>query len=360
MVEQTLTETVTKIDSIDGTGTELVTLSVPPDTSITTVKQRIASEHAEAEHIKSDRTRTNVQQALDRVHRILSQYDTIPGTGLVVYAGVVDNELISFVLDDSVLPTPVRDSFYRCDNAFSLKPVEPLLDNRPTHGLIIVERGKACIGTVVGDRVQLLTELESHVMGKSKAGGQSAQRFARDRERQLQEFFHDVGETVNSLFITGDNLVVDGVVVGGTLGTAKQFLQESVLDYRIRDRVVGVYGVEYATKRGLEQLYRKVNSELESSENESSRRVVKSFKERLRDGDDVAYGLEAVEEAAELGGVETLLISSTVDQSTVDELERVVEQHGGDVITVPVSFSEGEMFNDVFGGVGALLRFTIN
>jgi peptide chain release factor subunit 1 len=344
-----------QIASLEGDGTELVTLTVPPDNALGSVRERIAHEHADADHIKSDQTRGRVQQALGRIQRLLRQYDETPDNGLVVYAGVVDGELVSHVFDD--LPNPVAESTYRCDDHFVVDPLRDAAMAGETFGLVVVERGRAAVGRLVGEHVSVVRAFESQVMGETRAGGQSAQRFQRERKRQKEEFFQEVAATAEGAFLDEN---ISGLAVGGTTGTAKEFVSGEYLDHRLRENLLGTYAVEYATERGLHQLVEKAKEQLFDAAQREARAHLDEFYDRLREGDTVAYGVDEVAKAADWGAVETVLLAETAPQDVRDDIETAVSQQGGNSYVVPTTAEQGAQFADVFDGVGALLRYPIN
>lgn len=351
-----LRDKIEHLESLEGEGTELVTITVPSTKSISSIRERIAQEYAGAENIKSDQTRNRVQQALKRIQRILRRYQETPENGLVVYAGVVDEELTSDVFDD--LPQPVTESTYCCDNQFDLTPIIDVVTPSETFGLIVIERGRAAIGRLVGERVIPIRSFESQVMGKSRAGGQSAQRFERERERQAHEFFQQVGSIANEALI-GDGMVT-GLVIGGTLATARKFASGDYLDHRLKDRLLGTYSVEYGNTQGLHQLVDKAENQLLDAEQRQTRKQLEEFYSRLRAGDTVAYGKPEVEKAIEFGAVETALVSSSVSRDERDSLANEVSQQGGELFVVSTETERGAQFSDNFNGIGALLRFPID
>lgn len=345
-----------RLESIEGDGTDLVTLTVPPESALGPVRDRIAREHADAENIKSDQTRDRVQQALRRLQRLLRQYAETPANGLVLYAGVVDGDLFSSVFDD--LPNPVPESIYRCDDHFDVTPLRDATMAAETFGLIVVERGRAAVGRLVGDHVHVVRAFESQVMGDTRAGGQSAQRFQRERKRQKHEFFTEVASTAADAFLGDDP--TSGVVVGGTHGTVKTFVSDAYLDHRLDEQVLGTYAVEYATEQGLHQLVEKAAQELLDATQRETRARLDEFYERLREGTTVAYGADEVEQAAAWGAVDTALLADTLSQNRHDEIETAVTQQGGDVHVVPTTSERGTQFADAFDGIGALLRYPVN
>lgn len=53
-----------EIRTVEGSGTELISLYVRPDKSLNSVRERISRERMQAQNIKSKETRYNVQTAL--------------------------------------------------------------------------------------------------------------------------------------------------------------------------------------------------------------------------------------------------------------------------------------------------------
>lgn len=345
-----------RIAAREGEGTELVTLTVPPDASLRSVRERVADEHAGAANIKSDRTRERVRRALDRVRRELRGYAETPDDGLAVFAGVVDGDLVVHVLDE--FPEPLSTSSYRCDDRFHVDPVREAVAPGERFGLLIVERGGAAVGRLAGDRVVPTRVFESQVMRSSRAGGQSAERFARERERQAHEFYEEVGDVAREAFLGEDS--VEGVVVGGTLSTARRFVDDGYLDHRLQERLLGTYGVEYATEQGLHQLVEAAGEDLLDAGRRRARERLAAFFERLRDGDRVTYGAEAVDRALEYGAVDELLVADAVDRERRAQLETAVDRQGGETVVVSTETDRGERFARAFDGVGALLRFPVN
>jgi len=350
-----LRDRIDHLAGLEGEGTELVTLTVPPDDAIASVRDRVASEHAGAENIRSKRTRERVQRALSRIQTLLREYDETPDAGLAVYAGVVDDDLVSAVFD--TLPAPVAASTYRCDDRFDVAPLEAAVAPEETFGLVVVERGGAAVGRLVGERVVPVRVVESQVMSSTRAGGQSAQRFARERERQVHEFYTEVATAVNDAFLGAEP--VAGLAVGGTLSSARQFTEGDYLDHRLRERLLGTYAVEYATERGLDQLVDAAGPDLLDAERRETRERLDEFVARLRDDRPVAYG-DAVDRALEFRAVDALLVSSALDRDRRDALATTAERQGGETYVVDAETDRGTRFSEAFGGVGALLRFPVD
>jgi protein pelota len=96
--------------------------------------------------------------------------------------------------------------------------------------------------------------------------------------------------------------------------------------------------------------------------------LIDDLMEGIATGEKVAYGIEAVAEAAEFGAVETLLVLDErlreerqgqgdwdVD---VNEVIQSVERQGGDVAVFSSEFDPGRQLKNL-GGIAAILRYRL-
>lgn len=331
------------LESLGGSGTWHISLYIRPDKSVSSVRQSMIREVSEAESIKSDKTRSRVQSSLEKIVDVLGNYRKTPENGLVVFASPND----VYVLDD--LPFPCPENRYHCGKEFQLDGLQ--VSNGTTYGLIVVERGCAVVGLYRDGSVIDFVEMESQVMGKTKAGGQSAARYSRERERQEHEFYEKVRKTAQSV-ITPETTIF---VIGGTLTSAEKFAQK----YTDHDwSILGTYPVDHADEQGLKELAERASDAIQSEDDREVRECVERFLRGVRDGS-AAYGRDEVTRAIEMGAVEHLLLSSNLSVGEIRSLSAQCEEFGGDTHVVPITFQNATMFENLSGGYGALLRFPI-
>lgn len=104
-------------------------------------------------------------------------------------------------------------------------------------GVVLVRRGGHAAGVFDGTRPVATKVGSRHVQGRTAAGGQSQQRFARRREKQAREAFAAATEVVANLVLPWvDGL--DAVVVGGDRPGIDRVLSDRRLA-RLRDLVAG-------------------------------------------------------------------------------------------------------------------------
>jgi len=165
---------INQLKNVRGRHTELVTVYIPKDYSIIKVTQQLAQEKDTASNIKDKRTRTNVQDSLERLIRHLRLYKETPPNGLAAFAGnISENESkVDIEVFSLEPPFPITTRLYRCDQTFVLDELEKQLESNSVHGLVVMDKREATVGLLKGSYIEKLHNLTSGVPGKYKTGGQ--------------------------------------------------------------------------------------------------------------------------------------------------------------------------------------------
>ncbi|PSQ46635.1 peptide chain release factor 1 [Halobacteriales archaeon SW_6_65_15] len=409
-----------------GSGTQLVTIYIPDDKQISDVVAHVTQEHSEAANIKSKQTRTNVQDALTSIKDRLRYYDTYPPEkGMVIFSGAIDTgggrtDMVTKVLESP--PEPIQSFRYHCDSEFLTEPLEGMLADKGLYGLIVLDRREANVGWLKGKRVEPVKSASSLVPGKQRKGGQSAQRFARLRLEAIDNFYQEVAEMADDLFVPRRH-ELDGILVGGPSPTKDEFLDGDYLHHELRDTVLGKFDVSYTDESGLydlvdaagdvlaetevmkdkrqmEEFFKELNGgELATYETEvmKDKSQMEEFFEQLHDGGKATYGFDATRQNLVMGSVDRLLISEDlrkdvvtydcggreefelVDTSAdtpehacedgaeaevveredaIDHLMAIAEQRGTEVKFISTDFEKGEQLLSAFGGIAGILRYS--
>ncbi|MFB6107977.1 MAG: peptide chain release factor aRF-1 [Haloplanus sp.] len=388
------------LKEFEGSGTQLVTIYIPPDKQISDVVAHVTQEHSEASNIKSKQTRTNVQDALTSIKDRLRYYDTYPpNNGIVIFSGAVDagggqTDMVTKVLESP--PEPVQSFRYHCDSDFLTEPLEEMLSDKGLFGLVVLDRREANVGWLKGKRVEPVKSASSLVPGKQRKGGQSAQRFARLRLEAIDNFYQEVAEMANELFVPKRH-EMDGVLVGGPSPTKDEFLDGDYLHHEVQDLVVGKFDVAYTDESGLYDLVDAAQEVLADQEVMKDKAQMEEFFEDLHAGDLATYGFEQTRRNLVMGAVDRLLISEDLRKDVVvydcdgteefevidrrhatpehdcegggeaevkdreDVIEHLIdiaEQRGTETKFISTDFEKGEQLYDAFGGVAGILRYS--
>jgi len=391
---------IEELKNYRGSGTQLVTIYVPPDRQVSDVVAHVTQEHSEASNIKSKDTRTSVQDALKSIKDRLKYYDTTPPeNGMVLFSGAIDtgggrSEMITRVLESP--PQSIQSFRYHCDSEFLIEPLAEMLADKGLFGLIVLDRREANVGWLRGKRVDPVKSATSLVPGKQRKGGQSAQRFARLRLEAIDNFYQEVAGMANDLFVP-ERHDLDGILVGGPSPTKDEFLDGDYLHHELRDQVLGKFDVAYTDESGLHDLVDAATGVLAEHKILQDKQVMEEFFEELHDGDRATYGFEQTRENLMMGAVDRLLISEDLRKDVVvyecpggrteyrfldtiaekpshecpdgtvvegereDAIEHLIEladQRGSETIFVSTDFEKGEQLLNAFGGVAGILRYS--
>jgi peptide subunit release factor 1 (eRF1) len=170
-----LEQTLRELEGYRGRHTEFITVLIPAGFNVFNVIKQIEDEKGTATNIKSNSTRKNVIDALEKVSRQLKTFgQNLPANGLALYAGNVSevegkDDLRIWTI---IPPKLLKIRMYRCDQTFILDPLKEMIVTDEIYGLIIIERKEASIGILEGKSVRLVENMTSGVPSKVRAGGQ--------------------------------------------------------------------------------------------------------------------------------------------------------------------------------------------
>lgn len=394
--------------SKEGRGTELISLYIPPGRQVSEVMSMLREEWGTAANIKSTTTRKNVQDALVRVMQRLKLFKEIPENGLVIFCGAIpqggpgSEKMETYVI---IPPEPINIYLYRCDSRFHIEHLKELIKEKETYGVILVDTSEATFATIRGRRMEIHEEITSGIPGKHRAGGQSARRFERIREMQVNEFFKRVGSHANEIFLPIEDL--KGIIIGGPGPTKYEFKEGDYLDYRLKAKIIAVVDTAYTGEQGVKEVLEKAPEIMRSVRYVEERQLVQKFLYEVGHDTGLAtYGEAEVRRALELGIVDVLLLSEaletvrvTVSCSTcgytyketmrssdvmaftqslvgkpcpkcnnqtlgvieekelIEELAELAEKAGSRVEIISPETEEGQMLLKSFGGIAAILKY---
>jgi peptide chain release factor subunit 1 len=308
---------INELASISGHGTELVTVYIPPRRPIFEVISQLRNEAGTASNIKSDLTRSHVQDALSTTMEYLKKYKTTPENGLVVFCGAIPNErgigkekIEIYPVDP---PKPVQISLYRCDDHFWTDHLKDMLKDDKAIGILAIDTQEAGIGILTGNDSKTIDSLTSGVAGKHRQGGQSARRFERLRDNELNEFYHRIAAHAKAVFI--DQYNVKGIIVGGPGPTKENFLKEDYLDYRLQNAIIATLDTGYSGEEGVREILEKARKEgvLQEFRLMEEKQILDKFMTEIHSGKGLGiYGIHDVVNAAKNGVADLAVVTDDI------------------------------------------------
>ncbi len=402
-------KTLERLAEKEGSGTELITIYIPPDKQIFDVTAQLRDEFGQCSNIKSKQTRTNVQSAISSILSRLKYYNRPPENGMAVFCGTIKLGGDRTTLDCTIIepPEPVGLYMYRCSSHFELEPLMAMLEEKVVYGLIVIDRRESYIGFLRGNRIEPMSGVTSTVPGKQRKGGQSAMRFQRLRLIAINEYYKKVGDRASEIFMAEKDFFerFKGVLIGGPTPTKEEFADGDYLHHELQKRIVGLFDVSYTNESGLAELVDAAQDALRGVEVMKEKQVMdRFFKELVKDDGLAAYGEESVRHNLEMGAVDTLLLSSVLrkaririecqncgyaeertvqlepgkslrdmdlgncekcsaplfladETDIIDELTELADSSSTGVRIISDDFEEGAMLYNAFGGIAAILRY---
>jgi peptide chain release factor subunit 1 len=296
---------------------------IPPRRPIYDIVSQLKNEAGTASNIKSDLTRNHVQDALSRTVEHLKLYKVPPENGLVIFCGAIPTgkgigtEKIEIYSVEP--PKAVQINLYRCDDHFWIDHLKDMMKDDKVVGILSLDTQEAGLGILTGDRWEVVESLTSGVAGKHRQGGQSARRFERLRDNELNEYYRRVADYAQKIFI--DEYDVKGIIIGGPGPTKEGFIREEYLDYRLQNNVIAVLDSSYSGSEGVRELIDKVNDQgiMADYRLMEEKKIVKRFISEVYSGKGLGiYGIYDVINAVKNGYADVVIVT---DDITILRLE---------------------------------------
>jgi peptide chain release factor subunit 1 len=303
-----------KLQKLEGRGTELVTVYVPPSKQIHDVMSDLKNEYGTAVNIKSKTTRKNVQDALTKAMEKLKLFKDVPPTGLAIFAGTIAGdqlgvgEMETFTL---IPPEPIGIYYYRCEHRFMLDPLFNILENEDAYGILVIDAKDATFAMLKGQRADIIRDISSGVAGKTRAGGQSSRRYERIRDMNLNEFYKRVGGMMTEYYLNIPNL--KGILVGGPGPTKEKFLDGDYLHHEIKAKILTTVDTGYTGHEGVKEVVNRSRDFLQQVRYTQERKIVQEFLRHLGEDDGLStYGEQEVIMQLKNVNVYVLLVSDAI------------------------------------------------
>ncbi len=343
-----------------GRHTELVSVYVPAGYDINKIIGHLSQEQGTAENIKSTSTRKNVIDALERMIQHLRLYKRTPEHGLAAFSGnVSEREGQSDVQVWSIEPPiPLNTRMYRCDKLFHLDLLRGMLEIKEMYGLVVFDRRDATLAFLKGKTIIPIVKTHSEVPGKTRAGGQSSQRFERLREGAAKAHYKKIAEYMKDQFLQQKDM--KGIIIGGPGVTTNHFMNQDYVTGDLKKKIIAIKDLSYTGEFGLQELLDKSFDVLAAEEVSAEKQVMQKFLETLaKKPGKVTYGEQEVKKALEAGAVEILLLSEKLDDEKLDEFDKIAQGFGTDVRIISTETREGVQLKDL-GMIAAILRYDMN
>ena len=317
-------KTLEELTQHSGRGTELITVYIPKGQQLHEVMTQIREEQGTADNIKSDLTRTHVVDSLSKVLQRLKLYKKTPDKGLVIFCGALPregggppgSEIVKIYEIDP--PKDLTTSLYRCDDHFHTDILKDMLQDDNIIGLLAIDAKDAGWGLLHGDKLEVLKQTGSGVAGKHRQGGQSAKRFQKLREMELQYYFNRVAAITREYFI--DIYKVKGLIVSGPGPTKEEFVKKEYLEYRLQNNIIATIDASYSGAEGIREAFAKCSDILSNFRMVEEKRIIEKLFQEINTNSGLgSYGLKEVIEMLKSNIAGMIIISDDIHMSRIEK-----------------------------------------
>ena len=307
-------KTLDELTQQEGHGTELITVYIPKNKQLHEVINNLREEQGTADNIKSDLTRTHVVDSLSKVVQRLKLYKKTPERGLVIFCGALPREgggppgsevVKAYEIDP---PKDLTTFLYRCDDHFHVDILKDMLKDDNMIGILAIDAKDAGWGLLHGDKIEVLKETGSGVAGKHRQGGQSAKRFQKLREMELQYYFNRVAHITREYFI--DIYPIKGLIISGPGPTKEDFIRNNYLEYRLQDMIISTIDASYSGSEGIREAFSKSSEILSNFRMVEEKKIIEKLFQHINSNTGLgSYGLKEVIEMLKNNIAEMVIIT---------------------------------------------------
>lgn len=400
---------IKELESLHGAScTSMVSHALRASDSIGDARGFINEEVAQTSNVKSRVNRDNILSALTIMQAKLKLYKVTPKNGLILFAGLaVDatgkEKKVGYAIEPK---RAVQTKFYMCGKEFNIDALKETMVEHDKFGFIIICGSGTLFGLVCGRSREKLYEYSVDLPKKHGRGGQSAMRFSRLRLEKRHNYVVKVAELAKQYFLKDEKPNIVGLIIGGPADFKGELTAADFFDQKLKDITVKpLLDLSYGGDTGFSLAVQAAQESIATARLTKERRLIqKLFDEIDQDTGKYCFGVADTLKALEDGAVDTLILWEEMpilrvlrrkgngeetlvhvppdqtggdekfykDPETGENIEEVSKvtlveylvdnyiNHGAKLEMVTDQSPEGTQFCLGLGGIGALLRFSLD
>ena len=189
-------------------------------------------------------------------------------------------------------------------------------------GILAIDAKDAGWGLLHGDKIEVLKETGSGVAGKHRQGGQSAKRFQKLREMELQYYFNRVANITREYFI--DIYPIKGLIISGPGPTKEDFINNNYLEYRLQNMIISTIDASYSGSEGIREAFAKSSEILSDFRMVEEKKIVEKLFQQINNNTGLgSYGLKEVLEMLKNNIADTVIVT---DDTELYRLETICKR----------------------------------
>jgi peptide chain release factor subunit 1 len=246
---------------------------------------------------------------------------------------------------------PVKRSNYICDKKFHIDYAKELTNpNKNKYGIMMVFGKETLFYTYSSTNIKLVNKITLYRQKNNKAGGQSAARFDRLRDEQINAYIKNICEKCNDVYTKEGICQIDGLFIAGAGEIKDKFYKSSDFDSKIKKRVVKVHSIE---RNNIVEVVPIAETYFNSSQHIEDNKIMKIFIEHIEnDTGKASYGKKCVEHHLKSGLLKDIMMLKGKFEK-IDKIKIIAKKYGTCV---------HEIYNDKlddYSGMAGILRYAM-
>lgn len=249
-------------------------------------------------------------------------------------------------------PKPISKFIYLCDKKFHSELIKDLFENHKRYGVVIISGQMTKFYEICGTEIKHLDKEKVRLSKKQRKGGQSAQRFGRIREGEINKYIALISDDIDEIYIDDNDLPeIEAIVIAGN-GEKKDLLLKDlhpklkpiahILTITEKDDI-------YNIKEKCDDI---VLSDLGKEELEELNKFMELIEKMSLV---VIYGKKEVEKMLVNNMLKKLLIhKKEVKDDKIKIIENLCKKNGCQMIIIPDINDKSERFLRNFDGIGGI------
>ncbi len=258
-------------------------------------------------------------------------------------------------------------------------PLARLVDQNPEFAVVLADSNNARIYLMQRGKILNLEEIENEKYNRSEVGGWSQMRFQRHIDEMRKQHAKEVVEELEKIVRAED---IRQIVLAGNKDVTLPLLREQMNDF-LNERIVGEVRIEIDASE--DEIMNEAETAIKQHDTLKDKEKIDQLREQDYDEGKGVTGVAETLQALANGQVQELYLTEKIDQMEFDEKEvkKILEAYSpefedempneklllqiADNMIVKalesaerIRFIEDENLLEEFGGVGALLRYTMS
>lgn len=224
-------------------------------------------------------------------------------------------------------PNKISKRYYRCDNKFHLDCILDMYKSETKYGICLIsgKEYRCYILEIRGSHKQfkLIKSDTQEIMNQHKTGGQSALRFQRLRDGQIDHYIKKICEQILKSYLTNNNsqYLIQKLIIAGPGLLKKNVLDHDLFKQYFKDKILQIMTTSEINDNTVHEIYDECYHILETKENIKAKLIIENIKDLIKNNvDQLVFGIDEVFNELKLKTLSRIIISNNFDNNIKEKI----------------------------------------